>query len=526
MHILGISRQHNSSVCFLEDGNVLCHVEEERVTRNKFEDVPFHALLKLKQQFNVVPSDLCIAGFYNIDYLNETNYQNQTMYDIIFKKIFNEYPKRTHHLYAQHHLMHAACSFYNSGFTEAVCVVMDGGGSNFPNDGDEVHSVFTAQYPATFNCVKKEFFQTTIPPANMFEALAVYLGFSVYDAGKVMGLSSYGVEDHRIPHPSTGNLFIKNEFDRYIVNPSIEYLKTSDFNVRANLAYTVQKYTEQYALNFIEKAISSTQCKNVCVSGGYFFNCVANNFIKQKLPKDINFYVEPIAGDAGTSIGAAKYVWHKETNDLTVRKQTSIYYGFSHSLVDLETFAGFDIKSVSYEEIAQLIADGFIVAMYQGNAESGPRALGNRSLLFDPRVTNGKDVVNAVKKRENFRPFAASVLNEEASKWFDLNGLDESRFMMYTLRCHENKRSLIPAVIHVDGTCRIQTVTQEQNLHFYKLIFEFFKLTGIPMVLNTSLNLAGDPLVDSVNDALDTFKRSEIQYLYFPEVQKLVKKGG
>lgn len=522
-YILGISRQHNSSICVLKDGDVFCHFEEERITRNKHEDVPFHSFFELKKHTNFVPSDLCISGFYNADYLNETSYQNQTIYDVIFNKTFGVHPQKSHHLYTQHHLMHAACAFYNSGFTDAVCVVMDGGGSFVNGRGSEVHSIFTAQYPVNFSCIKKEFDTDTIPPALMFEALSVFLGFDLHSAGKVMGLSSYGVEDKDIPHPATGKLFVLNEFNRYVVNPSIKYLQTKDFQIHANLAYAVQKYTERYALNFIEQALSSG-CKNICVSGGYFFNCVANNFIKQQLPADVNLYVEPISGDSGTSIGAAKYVWHKLTNDTTVRKQNLLYHGLSYELP--KTFEGFDTQKVTYEDVAKIISEGSIVAMYQGRAESGPRALGNRSLLFDPRVKNGKDVVNVVKKRESFRPFAASILHEHVSEWFDLGNMTESPFMMYTVNCHKDKQFLVPAVVHVDGSCRVQTVTELQNLHFYNLILAFFKLTSIPMLLNTSLNLAGDPLVNSPEDALDTVTNSEIQYLYFPETSQLLRKGN
>lgn len=176
----------------------------------------------------------------------------------------------------------------------------------------------------------------------------------------------------------------------------------------------------------------------------------------------------------------------------------------------------------NYSTIVQLLLEQNIVSIFQGRSEAGPRALGNRSILFDPRNPDAKDIVNKVKKRESFRPFAASVLAEEASYWFDMRGLKESPYMMYAMNAHVDVWGLIPGVLHVDKTCRIQTVTKTQNKHYYNLIFEFFKETKVPMLFNTSFNLAGDPLVHTIDDAIDTLKRSEIEYLYLPELEELI----
>jgi carbamoyltransferase len=177
---------------------------------------------------------------------------------------------------------------------------------------------------------------------------------------------------------------------------------------------------------------------------------------------------------------------------------------------------------VKKEYIAQLLNNGDIVSIFQGSSEAGPRALGNRSILFDPRVENGKDIVNVVKKREWFRPFACSVLLDHSKNWFDMHCLDESPHMMYALDALPDVKEKIPAVVHVDNTCRVQTVTREQNKHFYELIEEFYKLTKVPLLLNTSFNLAGDPLVETIEDALNTLRKSELEYLYLPELDKLI----
>ena len=160
--------------------------------------------------------------------------------------------------------------------------------------------------------------------------------------------------------------------------------------------------------------------------------------------------------------------------------------------------------------------------MCQGRSEAGPRALGNRSILFDPRNPNGKDIVNRVKKREYFRPFAGTVLLEHAKEWFDMDKLEESPFMMYAVDVLESKRNLIPAITHVDGTCRIQTLTEEQNLNYYTLIKEFYNLTGVPILFNTSFNLAGDTMVEDMDDAFKTMRCSEIQYLILPEISSMI----
>ena len=179
-------------------------------------------------------------------------------------------------------------------------------------------------------------------------------------------------------------------------------------------------------------------------------------------------------------------------------------------------------KTVAPLDVAELIANKNIVALFQGRSEAGHRALGNRSILYDPRDPNGKDHVNIVKQREWYRPFAASVMLEHAHDWFDMASLKESPFMMFAVDVVKNKQKLIPCVTHVDGTCRIQTVTKEQNLNFYNLIDEFYKLTGVPMLFNTSFNLAGEVIVEAEEEAIDVIKRSRIEYLYLPKKQTLI----
>ena len=181
-----------------------------------------------------------------------------------------------------------------------------------------------------------------------------------------------------------------------------------------------------------------------------------------------------------------------------------------------------EYQDVSEDTVAEIIKGGNIVALYQGKAESGPRALGNRSLLFDPRVANGKDIVNSVKGRESFRPFAASILEEDASDWFEMRGLTSSPFMMYALDGKEIAKTQVPAVIHLDGTCRIQTVSEEQNPVFYKLIKSFKEKTGVPLLMNTSFNLGFEPIIETITNAIDSCRKSKIDYLYLPDIKKMI----
>lgn len=182
------------------------------------------------------------------------------------------------------------------------------------------------------------------------------------------------------------------------------------------------------------------------------------------------------------------------------------------------------LENTSHADVAKLLVDKKIVAIFQGRSESGPRALGNRSMLYTPLDPNGKDHVNKVKRREYFRPLAASMMLEYANEWFDMIGIEESPYMTFSFTCREDKRNIIPCVIHVDGSCRIQTVTEKQNFHYYTLIKEFNNLTGVPIILNTSFNLAGQPLVETIDDAFETFAKSQIDCLYLPELEIVVTK--
>jgi carbamoyltransferase len=253
--------------------------------------------------------------------------------------------------------------------------------------------------------------------------------------------------------------------------------------------------------------------------------CVANYKVLKNLPKNINVYADPLCADDGITVGASKYTYIKHCieNAITPKsvKLNTLYLGqqikYNYNLKSNESEV-----NVTAQEVAKLITEGNIVTICQGRSESGPRALGNRSILFDPRVENGKEIVNRVKKREWWRPFAGTVLWEYCNEWFDMDRIEESPHMMYAVDVWKDKRRLIPNITHVDGTCRIQTLKKEQNPNYYKLIEEFYRLTEVPILFNTSFNLAGDTIVETIDDAFNTLRNSQIEYMYLPEIQKLI----
>lgn len=578
--IAGITRGHNGSVCLLKDGEVVFYVEEERLSRKKYDGGPLAGLLKIKEYTDKIDY-LVIAHTQSLDYAGKIDFTGDDIFTGLARKIGlidQHHQGRDHPQVVDmgmiHHELHAACTFYNSGFEEAAVVIVDGAGTFVPLGGDgtigwELETIFEAKYPADIATKYKHIglrgpqvaweklqcphdfrnkpqdlhdviFTDHCGITKCYEAMTAYCGFSFIEAGKAMGLAPYGKENPAIPpifngpemrHLSNRNLFTPNYPNgAYVNRVAVPALDTDSLEMQKDLAYAVQKATQEQVLRLILDAVERTGQKNVCIAGGYGLNCVANYEYLKHLPEDINLYVEPISHDGGTCIGAAKLLHHEINDDYTIRKQKSIYLGPDYYTIDgsydIDLEDGETITDVTKDDIVDLIMDQNIICMYQGRSEAGPRALGNRSILFDPRVKNGKDIVNEVKRREWFRPFAGTILKEHVHDWFDLRGMDETPFMMYAVDCHDGVQEKIPSIIHVDGTCRIQTVTEEQNQHYYELISKFNDKTGVPILFNTSFNLGGEPLVETIEDALHTLRNSGLNYLYLPEVGKLIHVPG
>jgi len=565
-NILGINPGHNGSAALLVDGEVVYYVEEERLSRSKYDGNPFRGMLDIMQKWHV--DELVIAGTGQEEH--KLPWTGEDAYTALVRKF---YPNvKVQRLGNEHHLGHVASAFYNSGFEKAVALIVDGAGSlkkervdekneTLTAEGYETESIWHCEYPGKFALVRKVYGSNTGPKVDTgvfdfdggattitktYEAVSQYLGFGFIEAGKTMGLAPYGKYDENIPRLFNGNRGSKDVFipaypaGAYIDQGRFPYLRQygnpKDWHkdseklttVEKNLAWHIQNDTQELIGDYIEHAVQATGTENIVIAGGYGLNCVANYYLKKRFPH-LNIYVEPVANDAGTAIGVAKLSWHTSQNDSTVRPQKSIYYGpeYSEELLQYILDANKEaikVTPTTKEEIAQLIADKNIVSIFQGRSEAGPRALGNRSILYDSRDPEGKDKVNLVKGREWFRPFAGSVLLEDANDWFDMAGLEESPFMMYAVNVAADKVSEIPCVTHVDETCRVQTVSEENNKHYYELIKAYKDITGVPVIFNTSFNLAGHPLVETLQDALMTIYSSKLKYVYLPELGVLVEK--
>jgi carbamoyltransferase len=593
--IAGIARGHNAGVCLLKNGEIVFSIEEERLSRKKYDGGPYAGMVKILDYTDKLDY-LVIAhtqGLY--DTAGKVDFSGDDVYTGLARKLglIDQSIQSPQHpqvidLSIMHHKLHAAVAFYRSPFDEAVALIADGAGSVLPiSDGSgnggvalwEYESIIDCSYPSNFKTLYKHMgcrdpyigantrldgemfgesgdFEAVISDrgglTKAYEAVTQYCGWQPIEAGKTMGLFPYGSEnenlknlfDPRAPAPGVfdRNMFVPNVPNGAFVNEGMyDFLQASqeDWEIvqgdptklqqRRDMAYAIQTQTQDEMVKLIRKAVEMSGQNNVVISGGYGLNCVANYHYLAKLKdQGINIYVEPISNDAGTAMGAALMYWHARTDDETNRKLDTLYLGpdYGYTLDDIETaVAKYDeavLSDATDKNVVDLMTDKNIVTFYQGRSENGPRALGNRSILFDPTFEDGKDYVNLVKNREYFRPFAGSILEEDVHDWFDLRGMHETPHMMYAVNCQPGIEEKIPSIIHVDGTCRIQTVTQEQNPLYYRLIKEFKDKTGVPIVFNTSFNLGGDPLVETIDDAIQTLIKSDIEYLYLPEHGKLI----
>ena len=563
-NILGIAPGHNGSAALVSDGKLVYYLEEERLSRMKRDGNPFRTMIDICSKYKI--DELVIGGTNGKREYSTLPYTDENVYLALVRKYYPDVKVSfVNHL---HHQLHATCAFQNSNFDKASILIIDGAGSELYDEEFnityfECESLWEGS-PKGLTPINKSSWSNirtnyennnnlddAVTLTKTYEAVTRYLGWHAIEGGKTMGLAPYGK-----PNPKIPSLFKNGRGNRDVFIPhypagafideknNIIFSRGENFNtlaprewhsdpsylpeIEADLAWQIQNDTQEEVAKLIEKSVELTGNKQICIAGGYGLNCVTNYFLKKRFP-DLEIYHEPISHDGGTSIGAAYLGWLNYFGICEPKKQTSIYYGPQYTTNQyLETLKSynpmFNQYKITPEQVAKLISERNIVTIFQGRSEAGPRALGNRSILYDPTDPNGKDYVNKVKNREWFRPFAGSVLKEKAHEWFDLAGLEESPFMMYAMDVWPDKQEKIQAITHVDGTCRIQTVTEEQNLHYYKLIQEFEKITGVPILFNTSFNLAGDPLVETIEDALETMLKSDMKYMYVPELEMLLEK--
>jgi len=540
--IFSINAGHDASVTYLVDGNIQWMIEEERYSHRKHDEKPY---LTITKSSDIDPTSVVLLTMLHHPDIPEKSKEVEDTCNVLTCKTLKRSEVKYKNCSDQHHLHHAAIGFYNSGFEDAVCLIVDGAGAFIDDCGHEVETIYKASYPCTF----EKLHQRSVPWSTkvdthtlknpttgigmVYSGVAHFLGFGHLGSGSLMGLTPFGKENPNIKSFLTadgevdetlwkrirqGTDFVPYDYLKGNI-PVFDALKdpTKKFQHLCDLAYRVQRDFETYMINLIKKAIELSGCKNIVLSGGCALNCVANYEYLKHLPEGVKLFVEPICYDAGVSAGQAMLQWRWSTQSVEIKPLNNLYLGpeRQHEIPQ-------DAYDVSLSDVVDVIESGEAVAIFQGRSEQGPRALGNRSLLFDPRIPDARFIMNDIKGREPFRPFAATVMLDHVNDWFDMRGLEDSPFMMYAIDSLPEVHDIIPGVLHVDKTCRIQTLTREQNKNYYDLIEEFYTRTKVPMLLNTSFNLSGDTICETIDDAISTLQRSKINYLYLLECGKMV----
>lgn len=503
--ILAIHNSHNASICETEADKIIYFQEAERLDKVKKTSNWIILLDKYKNN-----------KFDKIIFVNAVDRSSDKDKNV-FLQILKEYNIECDEFVydISHHFYHACASYYNSGYDKSFVLIIDGHGIRDDKKLEIVscYYFYKNKYKTIFKVYSSKdkeyvegnnFFINTLSLGHFYTMTKEILNYK--EEGSVMGLSSYGNEIFT-------DKFFTEKFNHFssvqclVYNMHIESIKDK----KILMCRTVQRELERIVLKYVSNIIKNKQ-RNLCVSGGVFQNTVLNSKILDICP---NLYVDPFADDSGMSMGAALFYVNK--NKFKQQKIHTINLGDPPDYSILKSKEG---KRVTPKDVANLILEKNIVAIYQGRNELGKRALGNRSFLFDPRDNYAKEKINYLKNREWFRPTAGTVLHEHAYEWFDLKSKEETPFMSYVF---DVKRKEIPGITHIDNTCRIQTLKREENYHYYNLINEFYKLTNVPILLNTSFNLAGQPLVNSVGDAISTLTNcnNKFKFIYFPEIGKI-----
>ncbi len=551
MNIIGISCfYHDSAAALVVDGTLVAASSEERFSRIKHDsELPSKAVnfclnkagLTINEIDHIVfydkpitKFDRILTGYMAVPFLALTAFR-KALPIWLSRKIWTDHiiQKELDYdgdvLYLPHHISHAAGAFYSSPFEKAAILTVDGVGewtnaSYGIGDNNRVKLLAQMKYPHSVGL--------------LYSAITYYLGFHVNSAEyKVMGLAPYGkpefvelIEDKLVTIHDDGSIHLNMEYFSFhhgmtMTGSKMEKLfgqprrtpETEVGSFHENIAASIQVITEKIILKMARHVREVTNLDKLCMSGGVALNCKANGeILKEKIFDEL--FVQPASGDAGGAMGAALYAHYKLTNE---NKKTQPFFGLGSSRTENEIKEFLDSNAIPYSYLpdneihshtAKKIADGHIVAVYQGAMEFGPRALGFRSIVADPRNNQMKEKINAaVKYREPFRPFAPAVLVEDVSEYFQCE--KDSPYMLFNFTVQPDKCSLIPAVTHVDNSSRIQTVSQKDNPFFYDMIYAFKKLTSLSVVLNTSFNLRGHPIVESPADAFATFSSGGIDFL-------------
>ena len=551
MKILGInaspwlSVSHDASAALVTDGKLICAIEEERLIRKRraYDSLPLLSVKYCLEENNLNLDDIDYIVFSwdwenkgpedNIDY----RVDEEEIFNKYFPKKYFEYKKKPQIKYVEHHLAHAASSFRCSGLESAGILVVDGQGEYCS----------TSIWAGNKNKIKKVWSNSIEESLGYFyTAITKFLGMRNGDEGKLMGLAPYGEvrldmlkklenimtkiklsdSDMKLKGGQQKKVILlwmnaleqafgKQDFNQTGYNRlASQFSKKVEFNkYQHDLAASAQKFLEIKILELVDKTKEMTNLSNFCIAGGVALNCISNQRIIES--KKINqFYAFAGANDAGTSIGAALEFY--ASYGVSNIKLEDSYLGpsFSNEEIEME-LKNFKISYTKEKNIvktcANLLNEYKIIGWFQGKMEFGPRALGNRSILANPKNKIMWEKVNKIKEREIWRPFAPSILQEDADDFFELN--DGFNFMIVGSSVKTSKINLVPAVVHVDQTSRPQSVSKESNPLYHSLLTNFKEKSGVPLLLNTSLNGKGEPIVCTPRDAIRYFFTSGLDAL-------------
>ena len=571
MVIIGLNINHaDSAACIIVNGKIVAAIEEERFVRKKhYSGFPIFSIEFCLQSAKLKMSEV---DFVTLNYSPTSNLKQKVLYSIknlaslaTLKKIIsfknkffqanelNSYLSKNNFngkvVNIEHHMSHIASSYYNSTFENAAGLTLDGFGDfcsteTFLCNNNKIETLNKVYFPHSLGI--------------LYQAITQFLGFKNYgDEYKVMGLASYGEpkylkEFESLAKYSDKNFFLLNlEYFSHHSNSDFSYNfpdgipKFTDLYSRKiinllgderhpndrikehhfDIACSLQKCFEDIIFSILNKLYLKTKIENLCLAGGCAFNSKLNGLIREKTPFK-NIFIQPNAGDAGGSMGSAlhflksdeigkSYVYQNEKNKCYLGTEYSNDFIEDNLINKNSLIKNYNFKKLTdsdlYSEVAKRISSNQVIGWFKGRCEWGPRALGNRSILADARNPEIKDILNKkIKLRESFRPFAPSVLEEFSDIYFDLDY--PSPFMLNVVKAKEIAKNTVPSVVHVDNTCRVQTVSKINNYHFYNLISEFNKITGVPIVLNTSFN-ENEPIVLTPQHAFDCFRRTSMDCL-------------
>jgi len=570
MIILGIScYYHDSAAAVLQDGHIVSAIEEERISRKKFDDdYPKNAIDSCLDIAKIKPENIDYIVFYDKPVLKFERLMDnyiavaprglRSFLDVIpkwlHKRLWIKSEIKNHLktfngkiFFPDHHLSHAAYAFYSSPFNNAAILTVDGVGEwtttafGFGNE-TKIRLTNDIRWPHSLGM--------------LYSAFTYYLGFRVNDGEyKLMGLSSYGkpkfydlIMNELLDVKDDGSLHLNMKYfafnyDKVMINKKFEKLfgidvRTEDSKIEQihfDIGASVQLVLEEVLLKMVNHVYEKTNHLNyLCLGGGVALNGVSNYRILKEGPFD-DVFIPPSPGDAGSAIGCAMYVYYNSLKNNRIiesnpskRFSNNVYLGPSYTNAEIESFLS--SQKILFEKLetglllkktAKLISEKNVIGWFQRRMEWGPRTLGNRSILADPREENMKNVLNEkIKHRELFRPFAPSVLEDYMNEYFELDRPSPYMLMVTKIK----KPEIIPAVTHVDGTGRVQTVSKESNPLYYELINEFKKITGVPVVINTSMNVRGEPIVNTPAEAVNMLKKTDMDYLILGNF--LISKDG